>query len=84
MGSASTGGGPSTIVHTIFQLVLLLGVIGGIVVEPIAMPLYRRGYYARYGRIRGCWFDIISKLWAISQGTVRGINRCDLLKCGMT
>lgn len=48
----------STIAHTIFQFVLLVAVIGGIVVETIATPLYRRGYYARNGRIRGSWFDV--------------------------
>ena len=43
-GERIYGQRPSTIVHTIFQLVLLLAVIGGIVVESIATPVYRRGY----------------------------------------
>ncbi|KAF6754799.1 high-affinity cell membrane calcium channel [Ephemerocybe angulata] len=42
----------------IFQLVILLTVIGGIVVESIATPVYRRDYYARNGFIRGSWFDV--------------------------
>lgn len=48
----------SPIAHPIFQLVILLTVIGGIVVEGIATPLYRRDYYSRNGFIRGAWFDI--------------------------
>jgi len=57
-GERIYGRGSSTIAHTIFQFVLLVAVIGGIVVESIATPLYRRGYYARNGRIRGSWFDV--------------------------
>ncbi|TFK38523.1 high-affinity cell membrane calcium channel [Crucibulum laeve] len=48
----------SPIAHPIFQLILLLTVIGGIVVESIATPIYRRNYYATHGLIRGSWFDI--------------------------
>jgi voltage-dependent calcium channel len=57
-GERIYGRGSSTIAHTIFQFVLLVAVIGGIVVESIATPLYRRNYYARNGRIRGSWFDV--------------------------
>jgi len=48
----------SNIAHPIFQLLILLAVIGGIVVEGIATPLYRRNFYLEHGRIRGAWFDI--------------------------
>ena len=48
----------SPIAHSIFQLVLLLTVIGGIVTEAIATPVYRRNFYAEHGQIRGSWFDI--------------------------
>jgi hypothetical protein len=48
----------SNIAHPIFQLVLLLAVIGGILVEAIATPSYRRNFYLEHGRIRGAWFDI--------------------------
>lgn len=48
----------SPIAHSIFQLLLLLAVIGGIVVESIATPVYRRDFYAQNGLIRGSWFDI--------------------------
>ena len=48
----------SPLAHSFFQLILLLTVIGGIVVEAIATPLYRRNFYREQGFIRGSWFDI--------------------------
>src|ERR1700721_4429649 len=39
---------PSEIAHPIFQLVLLLAVIGGIAVEGVATPLYRRMFYLEH------------------------------------
>ncbi|KAJ2913591.1 hypothetical protein MD484_g6822, partial [Candolleomyces efflorescens] len=48
----------SPIALPIFQLIILLTVIGGIVVESIATPLYRRNFYEKNGFIRGSWFDI--------------------------
>jgi hypothetical protein len=48
----------SPIAHPIFQLVLLLTVIGGIVVESIASPIYRRNYFITHGLHLGAWFDI--------------------------
>ncbi|KLO12110.1 hypothetical protein SCHPADRAFT_875932 [Schizopora paradoxa] len=44
--------------HTLFQLILLLTVIGGIVVEGVATPIYRRNFYMTNGYVRGSWFDI--------------------------
>ncbi|TBU26428.1 Ion transport protein-domain-containing protein [Dichomitus squalens] len=55
----------SPIAHPIFQLLLLLTVIGGIVVESIATPLYRRDFYAEHGLFRGTWFDIAEGSFAI-------------------
>ncbi|KAF9557915.1 high-affinity cell membrane calcium channel [Agrocybe pediades] len=49
---------PSPVAHPIFQLILLLTVIGGIVVEGIATPVYRRRYFEQFGLIRGSWFEI--------------------------
>ncbi|KDQ58077.1 hypothetical protein JAAARDRAFT_69375 [Jaapia argillacea MUCL 33604] len=49
---------PSPIAHPIFQLTILLTVIGGIVVEAIATPMYRRQFYLEHGLVRGSWFDI--------------------------
>lgn len=57
-GERIFGTRPSPIAQTIFQLLLLMTVIGGIVVEWIATPLYRREYYLEHGLIRGSWFDI--------------------------
>jgi hypothetical protein len=52
-------GTPSShIAHPIFQLTLLLTVIGGIVVESIATPIYRRNYFIRHGLQLGAWFEI--------------------------
>ncbi|KAF8882238.1 Ion transport protein-domain-containing protein [Infundibulicybe gibba] len=48
----------SPIAHPIFQLILLLTVIGGIAVESVATPIYRRNYYLIHGFHRGAWFDI--------------------------
>ncbi|KAG6837569.1 hypothetical protein H0H93_006983 [Arthromyces matolae] len=48
----------SPIAHPIFQLVILLTVIAGIVTETIATPVYRRNYFLRHGLQVGAWFDI--------------------------
>ncbi|KAJ3901512.1 Ion transport protein-domain-containing protein [Lentinula edodes] len=40
------------------SVIIFLAVIGGIVTEIIATPVYRRNYYATNGRIRGAWFDL--------------------------
>lgn len=47
----------SPFAHSMLQLVLLLTVIGGIVVEGIATPPYRKDYYTEHGDVRGSWFD---------------------------
>lgn len=57
-GERIFGSRPSPVAQTIFQLILLLTVIGGIVVEWIATPLYRRTWYEQNGLVRGSWFDI--------------------------
>lgn len=57
-GERIFGTPPSPIAYPVFQLILLLTVISGIVVEWIATPLYRRDYYQLHGHIRGSWFDI--------------------------
>ncbi|KAG6861044.1 hypothetical protein C0995_004545 [Termitomyces sp. Mi166 len=48
----------SPVAHPVFQLILLLTVIAGIVTEIIANPAYRRNYFRRYGGQIGAWFDI--------------------------
>lgn len=57
-GGERFGRPPSPVAHTVFQLVLLFTVIGGIVVESVATPMYRRSYYAEHGHLRGSWFDV--------------------------
>lgn len=65
-GDRIFGRPPSRIAHIIFQLVLLLTVIGGIVVESIATPLYRRKYYVDHGLVRGSWFDIAESAFGLT------------------
>lgn len=57
-GERIFGTPPSPVAHTLFQLVLLLTVIGGIVVEAVATPAYRRHYVQQFGLTRGTWFEI--------------------------
>ncbi|KAF9484619.1 high-affinity cell membrane calcium channel [Pholiota conissans] len=57
-GERIFGTPPSPIAHPIFQLVLLLTVIGGIAVEGIATPAYRRHYFQQFGLTRDSWFEI--------------------------
>lgn len=49
---------PSDISHTLFQLLILLTVLGGIITEGVATPLYRRNYYIEHGMVRDTWFNI--------------------------
>ena len=65
-GDRIFGRHPSKIAHIIFQLVLLLTVIGGIVVESIATPVYRRNYYFKHGLVRGSWFDIAESAFGLT------------------
>ncbi|KAF5323646.1 hypothetical protein D9758_017142 [Tetrapyrgos nigripes] len=44
--------------HPAFQFLILLTVIGGVVTEIIATPIFRRNYYAQFGKIQGAWFDL--------------------------
>lgn len=57
-GERIFGTSHSPILHPLFQLLLLLTVIGGIAVESIANPLYRRSYFIEHGFVFGSWFDI--------------------------
>ncbi|KAH8980165.1 Ion transport protein-domain-containing protein [Lactarius hatsudake] len=65
-GDRIFGRAPSKIAHIIFQLVLLLTVIAGIVVESIATPVHRRKYYLEHGRVRGSWFDIAESTFGLT------------------
>ncbi|KAG6896194.1 hypothetical protein C0992_009767 [Termitomyces sp. T32_za158] len=48
----------SPIAHPIFQSILLLTVIAGIVTETIATPVFRRDYFMHHGAQIGAWFDV--------------------------
>ena len=56
-GERIYGTPPHPIAHLVLQSLLLLTVIGGIVVEIIATPIYRRDFYRQHGFTRGSWFD---------------------------
>ncbi|KAJ6629913.1 Ion transport protein-domain-containing protein [Mycena sp. CBHHK59/15] len=56
----------SPVLHPLFQLTLLLIVIGGIVVESIATPVYRRNYFREHGLVRGAWFDIAESAFGLA------------------
>ncbi|CAA7264458.1 unnamed protein product [Cyclocybe aegerita] len=57
-GERIFGTPPSPVAHTIFQLILLFTVIGGIAIEAIATPIYRRNYFQKFGFVRGAWFEL--------------------------
>ncbi|KAI0073340.1 hypothetical protein K474DRAFT_1666711 [Panus rudis PR-1116 ss-1] len=64
-GERIFGSPPSPIAHPVFQLIILLTVIGGIIIESFATPIYRRNFYLEHGLIRGSWFDIAEGTFAI-------------------
>ncbi|KAL5522184.1 CCH1 [Sanghuangporus sanghuang] len=55
----------SPVAHALFQLLLLLTVIGGIIVEAIATPVNRQNFYNEHGKIRGSWFDIAETTFSL-------------------
>ncbi|KAI6152729.1 Ion transport protein-domain-containing protein [Pisolithus thermaeus] len=57
-GERIFGTAPDMVAHTIFQLLVFLTIIGGITMEIIAPPIYRRNYYLQYGLRRLAWFNI--------------------------
>ncbi|THG95158.1 hypothetical protein EW026_g6441 [Hermanssonia centrifuga] len=65
-GDRIFGTPPSHIAHPVFQLILLLTVISGVIVEWVATPPYRRNYYLDNGPIRGSWFDIAEAAFGLT------------------
>ncbi|KAF7291112.1 hypothetical protein MIND_01254300 [Mycena indigotica] len=65
-GGARIFGTPqSPVLYPLFQTTLLFIVIGGIVVESIANPVYRRNYFLKHGLVRGAWFDIAESAFGL-------------------
>ncbi|KAG2356552.1 Ion transport protein-domain-containing protein, partial [Suillus spraguei] len=64
-GERLFGAPPSDIAHTLFQLLILLTVLGGIFTEGVATPLYRRNYYMEHGMVRGTWFNIAETAFGV-------------------
>ncbi|KZT03083.1 uncharacterized protein LAESUDRAFT_660488 [Laetiporus sulphureus 93-53] len=57
----------SPIAHPIFQLFLFLAVVGGgIVVEAIATPTYRRNWQLQHGLVRWSWYDITETAFSLT------------------
>ncbi|KAG1745083.1 Ion transport protein-domain-containing protein [Suillus paluster] len=56
-GERLFGAPSSDVAHTLFQLLIFLTVLGGIITEGVATPLYRRDYYMQHGLMRGTWFN---------------------------
>jgi hypothetical protein len=48
----------SDVAQTLFQLLIFLTVVGGIITEGVATPLYRRDYYMQHGMVRFAWFNV--------------------------
>ncbi|KAI6024262.1 Ion transport protein-domain-containing protein [Pisolithus marmoratus] len=57
-GERIFGTAPDMVAHTIFQLLVFLTIVGGIITEIIAPPIYRRNYYLQYGLSRSPWFNV--------------------------
>ncbi|KAG2155280.1 Ion transport protein-domain-containing protein [Suillus bovinus] len=64
-GERLFGAPPSDVAHTLFQLLILLTVLGGIIMEAVATPLYRRNYYMEHGLVRGTWFNIAEMAFGV-------------------
>jgi hypothetical protein len=65
-GGRIFGRPPSRIAHIIFQLVLLLTVIEGIVVESVASPIHCQKYYLEHRLVRGSWSDIAESAFGLT------------------
>ncbi|EIW77746.1 hypothetical protein CONPUDRAFT_167813 [Coniophora puteana RWD-64-598 SS2] len=57
-GERIFGTPPSNVAHPIFQLIIFLAVVGGIITEGIATPIYRRNYFLQWGLYRASWFNV--------------------------
>ncbi|TFK68921.1 hypothetical protein BDN72DRAFT_646515 [Pluteus cervinus] len=55
----------SPIAHPMFQLFLLSIVVGGIVVESIATPVYRRNFHLSHPGIQQAWFDLAEAVFGL-------------------
>ncbi|KAJ7661709.1 Ion transport protein-domain-containing protein [Mycena rosella] len=64
-GTRIFGDAQSPVFYPLFQVTLLLIVVGGIVVEAIANPIYRRNYFQEHGLVRGAWFDIAESAFGL-------------------
>jgi hypothetical protein len=64
-GDRIFGEPPSRVAQPLFQLLLLLAVVGGIVVAAVATPVFRRQYYSDHGFTRFAWFDVAESTFGL-------------------
>ncbi|KAK7047557.1 calcium channel protein [Paramarasmius palmivorus] len=60
------GAPQSPVAHPIFQMIIFLAVVGGIVTEIIATPFYRRNFFMENGLGRDAWFDIAETVFGLT------------------
>lgn len=65
-GERIFGTSSDPVAHTVFQLLVFLTIIGGIITEAIAPPLYRRDYYLQHGVLRSAWFNIADAAFGLA------------------
>ncbi|KIM51695.1 hypothetical protein SCLCIDRAFT_33242 [Scleroderma citrinum Foug A] len=65
-GERIFGTSSDPVAHTVFQLLVFLTIIGGIITEAIAPPLYRRDYYLQHGLLRSAWFNIADAAFGLA------------------
>jgi hypothetical protein len=67
-GERIFGRAPSDIASPAFHLVLALTVVGGVAVEAVATPLYRRQYLLTNAHApqRGAWFDVAESAFSLA------------------
>ena len=56
----------SPVAQTIFQVIIFLTIIGGILVEGYSTPAYRRNYLLEHGKTRGAWFQIAEAVFGFT------------------
>ncbi|KAL4071924.1 Ion transport protein-domain-containing protein, partial [Scleroderma citrinum] len=65
-GERIFGTSPDPVAHTVFQLLIFLTIIGGIITEAIAPPLYRRNWYLQHGVRQSAWFNVAEATFGLA------------------
>jgi hypothetical protein len=56
----------SFLAYAIFQTVLLLAVVAGVLIAAVATPLYRLNFFVANPRVRFGWFDVAESAFALT------------------